>query len=116
MSQEQATAALGFLRSRFLTGLTGRVREMHVTIDLLAAGRGEDGAEETLARLFHSLAGIGGTYGFPEITFLAHAGEEACVAGERRDGRARVALLRAVVNAIDAAGSGVPAAVHTNVA
>lgn len=116
MSPEQATAALGFLRSRFLAGLTKRVREMNVTIDLLAAGRGEDVTEETLARHFHSLAGIGGTYGFPEITFLARAGEEACAAGERHDGPSRVALLRAVVNAIDAAGAGVPAAVHTNVA
>lgn len=108
----QANAMLSVLRMRFLTALGGRVREMHETIDLIPDLRLGAAADEKLHRMFHSLAGIGGTYGFQEITFLAKAGEEACVAGERRDHAARIALLRSIVAAIDVArvGTGLLAA------
>jgi HPt (histidine-containing phosphotransfer) domain-containing protein len=57
----------GALRDRFLTGLERRVGE------LTAALAAND--VETLTRQFHSLAGIGGTYGFPEVTELARRAE-----------------------------------------
>ena len=102
----QANAMLSVLRSRFLTALAGRVGELHETIDLLRDPRAEAAAEEKLHRMFHSLAGIGGTYGFQEITFLAKAGETACLATDRRDAASRTALLRSIVMAIDAARAG----------
>jgi hypothetical protein len=84
-------AAFAFLREKFLGNLPRRVAAMRATID----GAGE----EPLDRQFHSLAGIGGTYGFHEITHLAKAGEAACAAGRHTD------VLHAIVNAIETAGA-----------
>lgn len=101
--EAQRLAALAFLREKFFSGLSTRTRDMRAAIDALAvSGSGE--AEERIARMFHSLAGIGGTYGFHEITFLAKAGEAASMLGERRGAAARIALLRTIVGAIETAG------------
>lgn len=49
------------------------VRRMSEAADLAAAAD-----FDALHRAFHSLAGIGGTYGHPEITRLARRGEAFC--------------------------------------
>ncbi|HEY0139344.1 MAG TPA: Hpt domain-containing protein [Thermoanaerobaculia bacterium] len=63
------------LRAKFTVSLHRRVSELQEMLDqndLVAA-----------ERAFHSLAGIGGTYGFPEVTTLARMAEHLCTAGGR---------------------------------
>jgi hypothetical protein len=63
-----------FLTQRFLAGFDRRVNELSVL-----AGKRD---VTSLERAFHSLAGIGGTYGFPEVTRLAREGERLCQTGD----------------------------------
>ena len=63
---------LAELQQRFLASLDRRLNEM---TDLLS-GTVE---VEALMRAFHSLAGIGGTYGFPRITDISQRCEAMCV-------------------------------------
>jgi hypothetical protein len=63
-----------FLQQRFLAGFDRRVTELSVLL--------EKRDLPALERAFHSLAGIGGTYGFPEVTRLAREGERLSGAGE----------------------------------
>ncbi|MEA2490692.1 MAG: Hpt domain [Acidobacteriota bacterium] len=58
------------LRAKFAVSFTRRLTDLHDILDrgdLIAAERG-----------FHSLAGIGGTYGFPLVTTLARRAEQHC--------------------------------------
>jgi HPt (histidine-containing phosphotransfer) domain-containing protein len=64
------------LRERFLSGLQQRVDEMHAAL--------ATGDVQTLARQLHSLAGIGGTYGFMEVTELARKAERLAQRGRFR--------------------------------
>lgn len=61
------------LRSRFLEGAERRLTEMTVELD------GTAGAD-VLMLMFHSLAGIGGTYGFPRVSEISHTCEILCAA------------------------------------
>ena len=70
------------LRQKFLAGLVRRTDEL----DLLIESRDA----EALYRAFHSLAGIGGTYGYPTVTALAREGETHSHGGD-------VAALRRIV-------------------
>ena len=67
------------LKHRFLAGLERRLAELR---DLLDGGA----APEMLMLKFHSLAGIGGTYGFDRITDLSRQSEQLCatVVDEKR--------------------------------
>ncbi len=64
---------LSFLIPKFLERLNERLRRIEdgVTAAVNQAGEPLD----VLMREFHSMAGIGGTYGFPEVTRLALEGE-----------------------------------------
>lgn len=65
------------LRAKFTVSLYRRIHELQEMLDqndLIAA-----------ERAFHSLAGIGGTYGFPEVTNLARIAELCCAAGGREE-------------------------------
>jgi hypothetical protein len=62
------------LQQRFHAGFDRRLGEMLRLFELHDS--------EALSRQFHSLAGIGGTYGHPEVTDLARRGEALCEAGE----------------------------------
>ena len=65
------------LRAKFTVSLHRRVGELQEMLD-----RNDlDSAE----RAFHSLAGIGGTYGFPEVTNLARMAELLCPARGRAE-------------------------------
>jgi HPt (histidine-containing phosphotransfer) domain-containing protein len=68
------------LHQRFVTRLASRVVEMR---DVL--GRAASADVEALMHRFHSLAGIGGTYGYPEITRFALRGEQICAAAVEAD-------------------------------
>lgn len=65
------------LRAKFTVSLHRRVAELQEMLD-----RDDLDAAE---RAFHSLAGIGGTYGFPEVTNLARMAELLCGAGGGRE-------------------------------
>jgi chemotaxis protein histidine kinase CheA len=60
------------LQKKFLAGLDRRLGEIENALtgvhDL-----------ESLMRMFHSLAGIAGTYGFHRITYISRECEEFCV-------------------------------------
>jgi HPt (histidine-containing phosphotransfer) domain-containing protein len=62
---------LAELQQKFLTGLERRLGEITNT---LAASRDT----ESLMRMFHSLAGIAGTYGYHRITEISRECEEFC--------------------------------------
>jgi HPt (histidine-containing phosphotransfer) domain-containing protein len=64
-------AGLLDLQQRFLLGLERRVSDLTTTL------RGS-ADPESLMRMFHSLAGIGGTYGFPRITDISRQCELLC--------------------------------------
>lgn len=61
------------LQRRFLDGVERRLAEMTSELDRTADS-------DALMRMFHSLAGIGGTYGFPRITEISRRGELLCAA------------------------------------
>ena len=79
MSEPKVTFAM--LQERFVTGLERRLLQLNE--NLTALRDGHDAAEiartaDEMMRGFHSLAGIGGTYGFPRITEIARRGELEC--------------------------------------
>ena len=69
----QGKVDLGFLVPRFLQRLDERLRRIERALESLEGAMGEP--VEAVMREFHSLAGIGGTYGFPEVTLLARQSE-----------------------------------------
>lgn len=58
------------LRARFAPSFTRRLLDLHDVLDRADL--------VTAERAFHSLAGIGGTYGFPLVTTLARRAERHC--------------------------------------
>jgi chemotaxis protein histidine kinase CheA len=67
------TDRLSVLRQRFLEGLERRLDEMSSMLDGPAD-------EDALMRMFHSVAGIAGTYGYHEITEISRGCELLCAA------------------------------------
>lgn len=63
------------LREHFRVRLRARMAEIRAIVERIAAGQTP---ADALALQFHSLAGIGGTYGYPAVTELARRGEELC--------------------------------------
>jgi chemotaxis protein histidine kinase CheA len=61
------------LQHRFLDGVERRLAEMTAELDHNA----DAGA---LMRMFHSLAGIGGTFGFPRVSEISSKCEALCAA------------------------------------
>ena len=69
------------LQDRFVAGLDRRLTHLRGCLETLRTSAGDTVTLATLddmMRGFHSLAGIGGTYGFPVITDVARLGEVAC--------------------------------------
>lgn len=91
-------AALAALQERFRTRLVGRVEELERLIDAMAAG--DPAARDQLTLGFHSLAGIGGTYGYPDISSFARRGETLC-----RNGAPPAPRLRKLVEQIALCGA-----------
>lgn len=64
---------LSFLVPRFLARLDERLRRIDRALETIDGLTGEP--VEDLMREFHSMAGIGGTYGFPDVSSLSRQGE-----------------------------------------
>ena len=72
---------LGTLHEKFVTRLGERLRHLSECLDVLRnPGDERDAARalDDMMRGFHSLAGIGGTFGYAQITDLASIGEVTC--------------------------------------
>ena len=89
------------LQERFIAGLDRRLarldgclKNLHDSVDDAARVASID--EMTLA--FHSLIGIGATFGFHQITEIARLGERACNA---RDATITAQQVRALADIID---------------
>lgn len=62
-------------RHRFFPALDLRITRLDLLVGTAASGV-FTGVLEDLAMGFHSLSGIGGTYGYPRVTEIARAAEE----------------------------------------
>jgi len=71
-------AAMRSLRAEYLAESPERVRELSAALGRLRVK--DPTALEELQRLFHRLAGSGGSYGFPEVTDRSRAAEHAVAA------------------------------------
>lgn len=78
MNDSLADTLLEF-RREFLSGAFERLSEMEALVGRMA-GPSFESSLRRLGHDLHGLAGAGGTYGFPEVSALASAGEEACAA------------------------------------
>jgi hypothetical protein len=67
------------LQALFARRLGERIMVMHASLARIEAGEAD--AYTFLAWQFHSLAGIGGTFGHDHLTHIALDGEGACYAG-----------------------------------
>ena len=70
-------AILTSLRREFVANPRERLAEMSELVESLTTNP-EPGQLADLGRHFHSLAGLGGTYGFPIVTSLSFEAEEVC--------------------------------------
>lgn len=77
MTEPKVTFAM--LQQRFVSGLGRRLAQLKGEFAMLTDDSSRWMATaDAMMRGFHSLAGIGGTYGFPLITAIARSGEVAC--------------------------------------
>lgn len=94
---------LGDLRGRFRETSRVRLDEMASLLDALARDASDAEALRKLAKHFHGLAGMGGTYGFPRVSELGDEAEAALLPLVRRsavpDG-ASIARWKAIVGEI----------------
>lgn len=95
----RSTPTIRELRARFVGNALNRVAEMDL---LLQAGLQGGEARAELQRHFHALAGLGGTYGLPEVSRLGREGELTLLETGETD-PLPLATLRELVAAISAA-------------
>ncbi|HSJ23980.1 MAG TPA: response regulator [Longimicrobiales bacterium] len=107
------------LRALFRQALASRIAELDEALALLrddyASGADEADAAARIRRIAHSLRGSGGTYGFPQVSALAAAAEDAAPDGLQERAAHLLALLRDIVaagNDGDPAAAG-PAAIDS---
>ncbi|MDQ3282173.1 MAG: Hpt domain-containing protein [Acidobacteriota bacterium] len=65
------------LRAYFLASARPRVVEIDAALDALTGDVEDPDARQVLAKHFHALAGLGGTYGFPRLSEIGDALEGA---------------------------------------
>ena len=68
------------VRKMFVASAKNRLAEMRSVLERLTPSSLEPTALRELQAHFHSLAGTGGTYGFPKLTTLSRIGERECQA------------------------------------
>ena len=78
---------LAELRGRFREAARIRLVEMTVLLGCLERDVTDAAALQQLAKHFHALAGMGGTYGFPRVTELGDEAESVMVPLMKRGGR-----------------------------
>ena len=71
------------LRNAFVKTSLGKAERAEELVARLQAQPADEGAREDLMRFFHSLAGIGASHGFVQVTALAKEGELECMALKR---------------------------------
>ena len=94
------------LAARFREKSRERIEEMEALVSVLDVQPPIPGAADRLLRHFHALAGLGSTYGYPEVSRHGDAGEALlvrAVAEGRALTREEVATLRALTEAVSAA-------------
>ncbi|MGI8783527.1 MAG: GGDEF domain-containing response regulator [Acidobacteriota bacterium] len=64
------------LRRKYLVASTARVADLEVQLQRLQAQSCDMEAQRRLVRLFHGLAGSGGTYGFSQVSSVSSQGEQ----------------------------------------
>ena len=84
---------LADLRGRFREGARIRLVEMTVLLGCLERDLGDAAALQQLARHFHALSGMGGTYGFPRVTELAGEVEAVILPLTKRGGTPDAAMV-----------------------
>jgi chemotaxis protein histidine kinase CheA len=90
------------LQERFLAGLARRVERLSGCLGQLADSASDEAKLaiiDEMTRGFHSLAGIGGTYGFHRITDIARIGE---VASDALDTAVTTDQLRSLADIVEA--------------
>ena len=80
------------LRGRFRQTARLRLEEMALLLDAIEEGIAKLESIEKLARHFHAMAGLGGTYGFPESYSTAYQGSTLKPTG--KDGPPKWSLYR----------------------
>jgi chemotaxis protein histidine kinase CheA len=95
---EQQLAAL---RQGYAERLPERAARLEADVAALVE-RWDDAAAGELRRALHNLAGSGATYGFPEVSRAARAGEDACAAAIAADPAGAVAAKAALQRAVAA--------------
>ena len=96
------------LQDRFVAGLDRRVINLRDCLGTLRESLEGRQAPETLDemnRAFHSLAGIGGTYGFHNITEIARRGDLTCKSLDGRASDHDLKVLAEVVESLAEAAS-----------
>jgi HPt (histidine-containing phosphotransfer) domain-containing protein len=96
-------AGLAVLREKFARKALEKLDLLDQNLSRLAAEPGNTETLDRAMRLFHSLAGSGATYGFPEVSRAAGAAEALCdqIAASRRGvTEAEIALMRSGFEAI----------------
>jgi chemotaxis protein histidine kinase CheA len=77
-----SAVTLQILHDRFVAGLEGRLARLNSCLAALREQHDNDDTPDTVEEMmmgFHSLAGIGGSYGYASITDVARDGEMACL-------------------------------------
>jgi chemotaxis protein histidine kinase CheA len=91
---------------RFLAGLARRVEELSA----LAAALDDREKLDATMRLFHSIAGLAGTFGFHHLTTVSRGAEILCArsldSGVRLSVEERLTLLEAIMHLRNAATTG----------
>jgi hypothetical protein len=96
-------AGLAVLREKFARKALEKLDLLDQNLSRLAAEPGDAETLDRAMRLFHSLAGSGATYGFPEVSRAAGDAEALCdeIAAARRGAtEAEIALMRSGFEAI----------------
>ncbi len=78
-TERREAASLDALRASFVSRSNAHLEEARGWLDTLAASPGDGETLRQLMRFFHNLAGIGGVYGFPQVTVLGRDGEVRCI-------------------------------------
>lgn len=87
---------LDALREQFLQGSTARLDRIQADLGRLRTDPEHGGALADLRLAFHGFSGLGGSFGFPEVTLLGLEGERRCDAlaeDGRAPGQAELAAL-----------------------
>ena len=93
------------LQQKFVTGLDRRLVHLSGCLATISHDGLDVRAVEEMMRGFHSLAGIGGTYGYGSITDAARRGELVCRAAQELGRAADVETLSGVLRTLSTLAS-----------